>query len=198
MKAPGECRLDVHWQSTHPLKERIIMFAKPLPGATRRIVGVFVVFGLSSSAAYIAWAGQATAAGRAVLVDLKVTITDTATREFRVLATRYLVHSGEEIDDQQEQTLAYACTPYLPDADGRVTDWRPLLDRGIPKPVDDEITLACTIREDGAPTQSPVIIVTDGQPGSLETTVARRQYRLDVIATTSPERIPRPPGAVHP
>lgn len=178
-----------HWQSTHPLKERIAMLRNPLPGATRRVAGVLVVLGLSSSAGYIAWAGQATAGGRSVLVDLKVTMTDSATRETRVLATRYLAHSGEEIKGKDGRPLDYMCTPYLPDVDGQATEWGPILARGIPKPIDNEITLACTFREDGVQISSPVVIVTDGHQGSMDTTAGSRQYRLEVIATKSSERI---------
>jgi len=178
-----------HWQSTHPLKERITMLKNPLPGAARRIAGIMLVLGLSSFAGYIAWAGQTTANGGDVLMDLKVTITDTTTKENRSFATRYLVHSGEEVKGKDGQALDYACTPYLPDADGRATDWSPILARGIPKPIDNEITLACAYREGGVQIQSPVVIVTDGQPGTIETTAASRRYRLDVIATTSPEFI---------
>jgi beta-lactamase regulating signal transducer with metallopeptidase domain len=179
-----------HWQSTHPLKERITMLRNPLPGATRRVAGTIAVLVLSLSGSYIAWAGQSLIAGRAVLVDLRVTITDAATHEVRSqVATRYLVHSGEEIKGKDGQPLNYVCTPYLPDVEGQATDWGPVLERGIPKPIDDEITLACTIREGDVAVQSPVVIVTDGQPGGLETTVADRNYRLEITATTSPERI---------
>lgn len=193
LASEGAWRMPIgcHWQSTHPLKERITMLRKPLPGAARRVAGTIAVLGLSLSASYIAWAGQTTtAAGRAVLVDLRVTITDVATREVRSqIATRYLVHSGEEIKGKDAQALDYVCTPYLPDLEGQATDWGPVLERGIPKPIDNEITLACTIREGDVAVQSPVVIVTDGQPGGLETTVANRNYRLEVTATTSPERI---------
>jgi beta-lactamase regulating signal transducer with metallopeptidase domain len=191
LSSQGAWRMPIgcHWQSTHPLKERITMLKNPLPGATRRGAGIMAVLGLSSIAGYVAWAGQTTAAGGSVLVDLKVTMTDAATHETRAFVTRYLVRSGEEIKGTNEQVLDYVCTPYLPDADGRTTDWRPLLEQGIPKPIDNEITLACAIREGGVKVQSPVVIVTDGQPGSLETTVASRRYLLEVLATASPGRI---------
>jgi bla regulator protein blaR1 len=173
-----------HWQSTHPLKERIAMLKNPLPGATRRVAGILVVLGLSSTAGYVAWAGQTTLADGAVLVDLKVTITDSATNEFRSLATQYLVNSGEEIKSGDGQPLDYSCVPYLPDADGRTTNWGPLMERGLPKPIDDEILLACAIREGGVQVAAPVVLVNDGQPGTMETTVAGRLYRLQFVATT--------------
>jgi bla regulator protein blaR1 len=179
-----------HWQSTHPLKERIMMLRNSLPGARRRVAGLIAVLGLSSSAGFIAWAGQTSVAGRAVLVDLKVTITDTATREApAVIATRYLAHSGEEVKGRDGQAMDYSCTPYLADTDGQQTDWGPVLERGIPKPIDNEIILACAIREKGVQVQTPVVLVNDGQPGIMEFATARWLYRLDFIATTSPARI---------
>ena len=47
-----------HWQSSHPLKERISMLRKPLPGAVRRRTGLIVVAALVVSGSYAAWAAQ--------------------------------------------------------------------------------------------------------------------------------------------
>ncbi len=47
-----------HWQSSHPLKERIMMLSNPLPGAARRISGTALVFALIASGSYAAWAAQ--------------------------------------------------------------------------------------------------------------------------------------------
>ncbi|MBS0192735.1 MAG: TonB family protein [Proteobacteria bacterium] len=47
-----------HWQLCHPLKERIAMLKKPLPGALRRIFGSIVVAGLVSAGSFGAWAAQ--------------------------------------------------------------------------------------------------------------------------------------------
>jgi BlaR1 peptidase M56 len=178
-----------HWQSTHPLKERITMLRNPLPGSARRVAGILFVLALSSSAGYVAWAGQAVVVGRPVLVDLKVTATDAASGEVRAIATRYHAHSGEAIKAIDARALGYSCTPYLPDADGYTTDWRPLLQRGIPKPIDNEIVLACIILENGVLVQTPIVLVTDGRAGTIETSAAGRVYRLDFTATTSPERL---------
>ena len=74
------------------------MLKNPIPGVSRRFTGTMLVLGLTSFTGYIAWAGQATAGkGERILVDLKVTVSTPATNEVQALATRYLVHSGEEI-----------------------------------------------------------------------------------------------------
>jgi bla regulator protein BlaR1 len=50
--------LGCHWQSAHPLKERIAMLKHPLPGATRLAAGFALAFALSMTTAYMAWASQ--------------------------------------------------------------------------------------------------------------------------------------------
>lgn len=45
-----------HWQSTHPLAQRIAALKRPLPGAARRWLGTALVCTLVSSGSYAAWA----------------------------------------------------------------------------------------------------------------------------------------------
>ena len=47
-----------HWQSSHPLKERIAMLKKPLPGRTRAALGAGVAIALIVGGTYAAWAVQ--------------------------------------------------------------------------------------------------------------------------------------------
>jgi TonB family protein len=47
-----------HWQSSHPLKERIAMLKKPLPGIVRRTSGSILVAAVILSGSYSAWAAQ--------------------------------------------------------------------------------------------------------------------------------------------
>jgi TonB family protein len=47
-----------HWQSSHPLKERIEMLKQPLPARTRKIAGTTCVALLVAGASYAAWAAQ--------------------------------------------------------------------------------------------------------------------------------------------
>jgi bla regulator protein blaR1 len=177
----------------HPLKERILMLKRPLPGSQRRLSGVALILGLTSAMAYTAWAGQSQAPGQgpSILVDLKVTITNPQTSEIQVLATRYVVRSGEEILDASSLPLKYACTPFLPDEAGRTTDWTAIRARGIPVPPAGQILLTCSIRRDGSEVFTPAIMVADGKPGAIEFPEGNgpRQYRIEVIASTSPGRI---------
>lgn len=50
--------LGCHWQSAHPLKERIAMLKQPLPGAARLAAGFAFALLLSAASGYAAWASQ--------------------------------------------------------------------------------------------------------------------------------------------
>jgi bla regulator protein BlaR1 len=47
-----------HWQSSHPLKERITMLKQPLPGRARAVLGTAVAVALIVCGTYAAWAAQ--------------------------------------------------------------------------------------------------------------------------------------------
>ena len=47
-----------HWQSSHPLKERVAMLNQPIPGKTRRRAGSILVASLLAAATFSAWAAQ--------------------------------------------------------------------------------------------------------------------------------------------
>ncbi len=188
-----------HWQSVHPLKERIAMLTRPLPAGMHRVAGLAFIIALIGVGTYTAWAGQsASATGPAILVDLNVRITNPQTHDINDLATQYLVHSGETIPDTrndggplQKTDKFVACTPYLADASGRSTDWSALKARGIPIPTAGQILVDCRIYRNGEIVQRPAVMTNDGSVAVLETTEAdgSYRYRLEVTATTSPEKI---------
>lgn len=181
------------WQSNYPLKERILMIKRPLPGVSRRLAGFALVLGLTAATGYAAWAGQAVSDGKGppVILELKLTITDSKSNEVRALATRYLVHSGEEMLGEGSHPLEFACTPYLPDDAGGNTDWSAIRARGLPLPQAGQILVLCSIRERGRVISSPAVIMGDGKWGTIETAGegGTRLYRLEVNASTSEARI---------
>ena len=188
-RAPIGCQ----WQSNHPLKERILMLKKPLPGVSRRLAGVCLVFCITVLAGYGAWAGQPAVQndGPPILVDLKITIANSQSGDVKELATRYVVHSGEEIKGANAEPLDFACTPYLPDERGRTTDWSSIQSRGIPLPPAGHILFMCTLRQDGQAFSSPAVLMADDHWGTIETSEPSgpRIYKLELKASTSAAHI---------
>lgn len=73
-----------HWQSSHPLKERIAMLKQPLPGVQRRVSGLLLIAAMVATGSYTAWAAQpgASAASKAPAkpsIPLLTAITDADT-----------------------------------------------------------------------------------------------------------------------
>ena len=168
------------------------MLKRSLPTRPHRLAGLAFVAALTGVASYAAWSGQLSMiAGPSVLVDLKITISNSQTHEIRALATQYLVHSGETIKDANGRPLDFACTPYLADESERSTDWSDQRARGIPFPDVGQILLDCAIRRDGEIVQRPAVIAKDGELATIETAESGGQYlyRLEVTASTSPEKI---------
>jgi bla regulator protein BlaR1 len=181
-----------HWQSVHPLEERISMLKRPFPGLRRRYAGVAVIAAITGVASYAAWAGQPIiGTGQVILVDMKVTISDQQTNEVKQLATQYLVHSGEMIKDAAGRPLDFTCTPYLADESGDSAAARDQKSRGIPRPTAGQILLDCEIRRDGKVVQRPAVISKDGKLATIDTADGdgAHRYRFDITASTSPERI---------
>lgn len=57
-----------HWQSSHPLKERIAMLKQPLPGRARRWIGGACVAAIVAATSFAAWAAQPAAPAKPVAV----------------------------------------------------------------------------------------------------------------------------------
>jgi bla regulator protein blaR1 len=181
-----------HWQSTHPLNERIAMLKRPLPGQLRRLAGLAFITALTAASGYAAWAGQAVSGDdRAILLGLKVTVSDPQKTDVHVLNYQVIVHSAETIQTANAPPLDLACTPYLSDQPGHPTNWGDQVARGVPLPRPDQILVDCAIRRDGKVVDRPAVIVRDGTTGTIETIErgGSHRYRIELTASTSPEKI---------
>ncbi len=60
LAAESAWRLSVgcHWQSIHPLKERVAMLKRPLPPRSRRLAALTFITALTGAVTYTAWAAQ--------------------------------------------------------------------------------------------------------------------------------------------
>jgi TonB family protein len=84
-----------HWQSSHPLKERLTMLKQPIPGALRRTSGRVLVGLALAGGAYAAWAAQPaqqamTAAKATIDVQFRISVDGAP-----ALTPRVVVREGE-------------------------------------------------------------------------------------------------------
>jgi beta-lactamase regulating signal transducer with metallopeptidase domain len=183
--------LGCSWRSIHPPKERVAMLKRPYPVRARRLAGVCLVAALTAATAYAAWAAEpAMSEGPKVWIDFRIRMTNPESPHFViVLNTRYVVASGETInDDKDGMPLLRAgewrlgCTPFLPDALGPSPDWSDQKARGIPIPAPGPILLECGIQHNGGNVQNVSALAKDGSPVVIDVAKpgSALQYHLEV------------------
>ena len=184
-----------HWQSIHPLKERVAMLKRPIPVRSRRLAGLAFITALTAAVTYTAWAAQPLVApGPGILIGVDMKVSNSDLHSLEEYSTMYSVHSGEVIKDKHSgETLlhvghfSFGCTPYLPDAPGQSTDWSEQLAHGNSIPATGEILLDCTIEHDGRTVQRTSVVIKDGESAVIEAveTAGSNHYHLQVEATAS-------------
>jgi TonB family protein len=180
-----------HWQSPHPLKERIAMLEIRRPDRRRRASGLALVLVCGSAASYLAWAAQpprlsqVPVASDAQVVDARITVTvgQAPSKEVRLVnpvGAPFSV-SGDGDDPWQAEFVA---TP---------------ADAG-------NIRLAMTLRQDGAVIASPEIVARPATPASVRVGAddGSDRFRLDATlalheagwkpAVAAPAAATRPAG----
>jgi bla regulator protein BlaR1 len=193
---PIGCR----WQSGHPLKERVTMLKRNIPGMSRRLGGVLFVLALTVSGSYAAWAAEsvAQAQGPRILVDIQLTTWtpqnppgNPPATDVRAVATEYLVNPGQAVPDWHQQPYDFGCTPFLPRKNAPASTPTEPQPGGIPTFASGQILLRCEILYNGVVVATPSVIAVDGQPTTLKVGDAGRslQYELKITATASEERI---------
>lgn len=182
-----------HWQSSHPLKERVAMLRRPLPGFRRRLGGIVFALLLTVSGGYAIWAAQPLAQVKStpILVKLKLTVTSSLPSSIWSASTEYEVSSGEPAPYQPGHPYDTRCTAFLPDESGRSSAWDDQRARGVPVPVTGQILLECKISNNGQLVSSPSLIALDGEPATvgIDDPEGTHHYGLELYATTSKEKI---------
>jgi bla regulator protein BlaR1 len=189
---------DCHWQSIHPLKERIAMLKRPLPVRSRRLAGLAFITAVTGAVTYTAWAAQPLVApGPPILVGIDMKISNSDAHSLNEYSTMYSVHSGETIKDKNTAEpllhvgqFAFGCTPYLPDAPGQSTDWSEQLAHGNSLPMTGEILLDCTIQDNGHVVHRIAVVIKDGESATIDATetAGSNHFHLQVEATASEKR----------
>jgi bla regulator protein blaR1 len=178
-----------HWQSIHPLKERVAMLKQPLPGFSRRIAGIIIALSVAVLCGSWAWAAVPVAADNSplVLLHIKFTVT-TPPGDITSMETEILVKSGEAAVYGPAQPYDARCMPILPSEDGSRNSQVPA---NTPAPLKGQILLSCKISSKEGVISSPSVITLDGKRASVEVDDVNgaHHFSLELNATTSKEKI---------
>ena len=178
-----------HWQSIHPLKERVEMLKQPLPGFPRRLGGMMFALTVALLGGSWVWAAlpEAADSNPLILLHMKLTV-DTPPNDIFSEETEILVKSGEAASYADGRPFDIRCTPLLP---GNGISQDRSLPPGTPPPASGQILLSCKIRNNQELVSSPSVIVADGKPAMIEVDDVNRahHYKLELNATASKEKI---------
>ena len=115
-----------HWQSSHPLKERIAMLKKPLPGRARAALGLGLVAALIMGGSYVAWAAQPAAPAKSAQTAPSTPVLPAATTSTASNVTSVGYQRMTRIEYPQSAIVANAEGVVYVDvhigADGKVAD----------------------------------------------------------------------------
>lgn len=138
-----------HWQTSHPLKERIAMLKYPVPGTLRRKSSQMMILMLVATGAYGAWAAQpgTTVAADAKLIDARFTVSVDGAP---ATTPRVIVRDGEAFG--------------LKIGEGKATLEFDFTARSLPE---HRIELSGQVRRDGALLASPSLIVSEGEDSAM-------------------------------
>jgi bla regulator protein BlaR1 len=188
-----------HWQSTHPLKERVAMLKYPSPGFARRLGGIGFSILLTMAGGYAAWAAQSqaplpTSSAKLIAVNMKWWVNGvdvlqpsdpSATHDFRVVSGKEFVRKVSYGIGQSYETRCFAS---LSNEDRKSSVWETA--RASGQRVEGLILLECKLSNDDKVFSTPAILVGDSKVGTIE--VANPEgtvhYKVEFDASTLPAR----------
>ncbi|MGC3982629.1 MAG: M56 family metallopeptidase [Steroidobacteraceae bacterium] len=187
-----------YWH-THPLKERVMMLKRSLPGFPRRILGVILVLALTVSSSYTVWAAQdeVQTQGTPIVVRVHLWIwSESGSRE--ITATMMIAAGGRfllpfdpsstPVNGQEFQDgLAIECGASLPNEGGQLKMWEDMKARG--DTTDGKILLQCKLMQDREVLSRPALIVKDDEAAIIESSVGGIKYKLELIPSISAARV---------
>jgi hypothetical protein len=187
-----------HWQSTHPLKERVAMLKYPSPGRARRLSGIAVALALTLVGSYAVWAFQPDAlvpavpgaSARLIAVKMKWWINGADILESRVAsqARDIRVVSGAEfvrkVSLGMGKSYETRCFASLSNEDRQSSIWETAKSSG--QRVDGLILLECKLSNEGHVFSTPAILLGDGQAGTIEVTTqdGAVHHKVEFIASS--------------
>lgn len=162
-----------HWQSSHPLKERIAMLKQPLPGLARRALGAGIAAALVFGGAYAAWASQpaqmaadAGDAHGAVAMQLVLNIDGKPLNGWTSHSDHLQsMHHDGTADPSRWDVSVTPDQPFELAIEKGAETWEM---QATAKPLaDNTLEFASQLRHNGGVVGKPRLIVRDGEPGGI-------------------------------
>jgi TonB family protein len=166
-----------HWQSSHPLKERIAMLKKPLPGRARTALGLGLVAVLAAGGSYAAWAAQpaqssvidpdAPAAQR-IHADVVLRVDDAPldlSWASHDVAGYLMRHDPQKAPSDWEFGFISGRPFFLEIFNGKES-WR--IDGTVRPAADHTFELESTLTHNGSIVSRPKLIARDGEPAGIK------------------------------
>jgi len=188
-----------HWQSIHPLKERIAMLKLPSPGLTRRLFGIALSGACSLAGGYAAWAAQTelpatSGPSKVIAIHLKWWVNGKdvlqvsgpiATQDIRVASGNEFV---EKVSFGPGQSFETRCFASLSNQDRESSVWETAKASG--QSIEGRILFECKLSTNDKPFSTPAILVGEGKVGTIETSNPEGDvhYTLEFRASTVPTR----------
>jgi bla regulator protein blaR1 len=188
-----------HWQSTHPLKERIAMLRLPSPGLTRRLFGIALTGACSLAGGYTAWAIQTelpttSDPSKVIAIHLKWWVSGKdvlqvsgpiATQDIRVPSGNEFV---EKVSFGPGQSFETRCFASLSNQDRESSVWETAKASG--QSIEGRILFECKLSTNEKLFSTPAILVGDGKIGTIETSnpEGNVQYKLEFTASRQAAR----------
>lgn len=166
-----------HWQSAHPLKKRVIMLTKKLPGNLRTRIGIAAAIAASVLGSAVVWAAQPQySAGGARIALSMIWFADHDPRFpgriTRASVNDRLVHYGEALRSMSPHgNYGVICTPQA------VTP--------APGHGKSSVKLGCELRADGRIFAAREVTLRNGQLAALDTRDPKTGTRVYVVLSAS-------------
>jgi beta-lactamase regulating signal transducer with metallopeptidase domain len=194
-RVPAGC----HWQSTHPLKERVAMLKYSSPGLPRRLCGMAFCLVVALVGSYTVWAAQPEvplpgSSDKLIAVNMKWWVNGvdmllpggpSATRDLRVVSGKEFVR---KVSFGEGHTYETQCVASLSSAERKSPVWKTAEAAG--QQVEGLILLECKLLQDGKVFATPALLTGESKTARVEmTSQVGAHVRLDFNASTLPERI---------
>jgi hypothetical protein len=203
--SPWRLPIGCQWQSSHPLKERIGMLSRPLPGVFRRSLGISIALAFTASTSCAVWGappvGKLRESGTLIAVQMKWLLNgvDLLAADGHSAARDFVVTDGVDFDRSfasPGQVQQIRCVISLPSTQRASRGWnvprtwKKMQQAG--RSTAGQLLLECIWRENGRIVMTPSIVFPDGGPAAVELDDGVTGRRLEFKASTSRARVLQP------